>query len=83
MNIQFNENDLLRRGMTLLIKLFILIVGSVLKDTMSGKLLQLKESGILRALKEKWISGNSEHRKLCGFTTNENGDHILIKKHIS
>ena len=68
--------------MLLLTKLYILIVGSVLKDTMSEKLLQLKERGILRALKEKWISGDSAHRKFCGFTTNENGDHILIEKHV-
>ena len=49
---------------------------------MSEKLLQLKERGILRALKEKWISGDSVDIKLCDFTTNENGDHILIEKHV-
>ena len=45
---------------------------------MSEKILHLKEKGILRALKEKWIGNTSEHKRQCGMTSNENGDHILI-----
>ena len=45
---------------------------------MSEKLLELKEKGALRALKEKWFSSTAEHKRRCGVTNNKNGDHILI-----
>ena len=58
-----------------------LSLGSVLKDTMSEKILHLKEKGILRELKEKWIGRTSEHKRQCGIASNDNGDHILITEH--
>ena len=48
---------------------------------MSEKILHLKEKGILRALKEKWIGSTSEHKRQCEITSNDNGDHILITNH--
>ena len=48
---------------------------------MSEKILHLKEKGILRALKEKWIRSTSEHKTQCGMISNDNGDYILITKY--
>ena len=47
--------------------------GSVLKETLSKKLLEMKELGRLRALKNKWFSPSKEHKEQCaGININGN-----------
>ena len=45
---------------------------------MSEQLLELKEKGVLRGLKEKWFSSTADRKTRCVASNNKNGDHILI-----
>ena len=58
--------------------MFFYIQGSVLKETLSQKLLELKELGRLRALKNKWFSPSMKHKEQCD-DTNMNGDYLESK----
>ena len=38
--------------------------------TLSEKLLKLKEKGLLRALKKKWLEPSEEQKQQCGLSSN-------------